>query len=114
MDVLPQARPVANPFFPVVLSQLPPNTHNLIDVEQALLVGIVGGKAVFQDVNGHRQVGVGDAVYLGYITDVDAATGKVAARLNKGGIVDEVELDLHTPETFRQALGPIRLNPATE
>jgi len=114
MDVLPTPHPVANPFFPVVMEQLPPNTHGLIDLQKASLVGIVGNKAVFHDEKGHRQVGVGDAVYLGHITAVDASTGKVSAVLNLGGIIDEVELNLHTPETYRQALGPMRVKAATE
>lgn len=112
LDVLPAARPATNPFFPVILEQLPPNTHGLIDVENARLIAIVGGMAVFSDERGERKVGVGDDVYLGKIASIDGRKGIVTARLNKGGIIDELELKLHSEESYRQALGPIRLAPA--
>lgn len=110
-DLLPDRKPATNPFFPAILEQIPPNTYGLIEVETAELVSIVGEKAVFKDGKGLRSVGVGDEVYLGVITKVDPADGRVVARLNKGGIYDEVILDLATEERYRQAQGPSRLSP---
>lgn len=114
-DVLPARRPDINPFFPVVMADLPPNTYGHVDLEKATLLAVVGDEAVFRDgEKGTRRLGVGDPVYLGAITSVDATEGRVRARLNKGGIIDEVELRLHTGERYRQALGPAQLLPTTD
>ena len=110
--VLPSRRPAINPFFPVVMERLPPNTHGLVNVEEASLVSIAGGKAVFAEgERGYRSLGEGEAVYLGHVLEVDPKQGRVVVRLNKGGIVDEVEIELHTGERYRQAIGPVRLGP---
>lgn len=110
-ELLPARQPALNPFFPIIMQQIPPNTYGLIDVEQARLVSIVGEKAVFQDDSGYRTAGVGDSVYLGRIVVVDPVEGRVVAHLNKGGIYDEVELHLQSVERFRQAQGPVKLAP---
>ena len=113
-SVLPDAQPRTNPFFPRILDKLPPNTYNLVDLEQASLVAIVGNKAVFQDNSGMRKLGVGDEVYLGRVQSVDPKRDLVVVRLNKGGIIDEVELALYNGEHFRQASGPVQLAPITD
>ena len=110
-SVLPDQRPALNPFFPLIMSQLPPNTHNLINIEAAQLVSIVGEKAVFNENGQYRAVGVGEDVYLGQIVEVDPTLGHVKARLNKGGIIDAIELYLQSGEQFRQALGSVRKAP---
>ncbi len=112
--VFPEKNPPVNPFYPGILEQLPPNSEGLIDIENAKLVSIVGGRAVFQDGSGLRTVGVGEKVYLGQITEVDPIEGRVVARLNRGGILDEVELHLETGERYRQALGPVLLTPLNQ
>ncbi len=112
--VFPEKNPPVNPFYPGILEQLPPNSDNLIDIEKAKLVSIVGGRAVFQDASGLRTVGVGENVYLGQITEIDPIEGRVVARLNRGGILDEVELYLETGERYRQALGPVLLTPLNQ
>lgn len=111
-SVLPVQQPSTNPFFPVILSDLPPNTYNRVDLEDARLISIVGGQAVFQWQGEYHTLGLGDLVYLGQITQIDAQHNRVVARLNKGGIIDEVELELQTGERYRQALGPTQLTPA--
>lgn len=111
MEVLPNQRPALNPFFPLIMDQIPPNTHGLIDVEASTLISIVGGKAIFQEAEGYRSAGVGDDVYLGQILEIDPLEGRVLVRLNKGGIIDEVELFLQTGEESRQALGSMSIAP---
>jgi hypothetical protein len=113
-NVLPDERPATNPFFPVIMERLPPNTQGLVDVEKATLIAIVGERAVFQDETGHRFVGVGEPVYLGQIVSVSTSEDRIVVRLNKGGITDEIELNLHAGERFRQAIGPARIVPAEE
>lgn len=112
--VFPEKNPPVNPFYPGILEQLPPNTDNLVNIEQARLISIVGDRAVFQDASGLRTVRVGDAVYLGQITEIDPVEGRVVARLNRGGILDEVVLHLETGERYRQALGPVLLTPLNQ
>ena len=111
-DVLPDARPATNPFFPLILDQIPPNTYDLLDIESASLFSIVEGKAVFRYRDDFVKLGVGDPIYLGEITYINPSEGRVIARLNKGGIIDEVELNLETAESYRQAFGNSRLAPA--
>ena len=111
LDLLPDVKPVTNPFFPVIMDQIPPNTYNLVEVETAELISIVGEKAVFRDDTGLRTVALGEEVYLGRLTEVDPANGRIVARLNKGGIFDEVVRELETVEPYRHAQGPARLSP---
>jgi hypothetical protein len=111
-DILPDSRPPINPFFPLILEQIPPNTYGLLNMEKATLIGIVGGKAILRDEAQDATLGVGDPVYLGEITSVNPAEGLVVARLNKGGIIDQIELRLETGDSFRQAVGSSRLAPA--
>jgi hypothetical protein len=112
-DILPDDSPAINPFYPGILGSIPPNTDGLVEMESANteLLSIVGGKAVFKDESGYRSLGIGDAVYLGQITDIDPVEGRVAARLNKGGIIDQVELFLDTQGGYRQAIGGTLLTP---
>ena len=98
-DILPDESPAINPFYPGILKSIPPNTNGLLEIEDTNteLISIVGGKAVFRDHTGFRTLSNGDAIYLGQITDIDPVEGRVSARLNKGGIIDEVEVFLPRP-----------------
>ncbi|MDX1440136.1 MAG: hypothetical protein R3284_09550, partial [Rubricoccaceae bacterium] len=58
-----------------------------------------------------RTLNQGDRVYLGRITSIDPNNASVVIDLNKGGIRERVELDLQTGERYRQAMGPVQLNP---
>lgn len=111
LNLLPDVQPKRNPFLPVIMEQIPPNTYGLVDIEKAELLSIVGQKALFRDEKGIRTVGVGEKVYLGSLTEVNPADGRVVARLNKGGIYDEVIRELNVGETYRHAQGPARLSP---
>ncbi len=114
MSVLPDPKPAVNPFFPIIMDMIPPNTDNLVNLEEAKLVSLVGGQAVFQWKGDFIQLGIGDRVYLGQIISIDPTKDQVIARLNKGGIIDEVEMHLQTGERFRQAIGPARLSPTKQ
>ncbi|NNE72018.1 MAG: hypothetical protein HKN29_16860 [Rhodothermales bacterium] len=120
-SVLPARQPAKNPFYPIIMSEIPPNTYGLLDLDRASLISIVDGKAVFTSdskaVNGDRvseliSVGVGDDVYLGRIIMVDPINNKVVARLNIGGIMDERIFELDAAPNFRQAIGPAQLAPS--
>jgi hypothetical protein len=109
--LLPGRSPAHNSFYPVVRTDLPPNDRQLVDVESAKLVSILGNQAVLEDSRGQHVLGVGDEVYLGQITVVDPFNVLVRAVLNKGGVSQNVELKLDSGESFRRAEGRIRLNP---
>ncbi len=112
IEVLTNPRPAVNPFFPLIMAQLPPNTHGLINIEQAQLISIVGNKAIFKEDEQYRSVGQGEDVYLGQIIEVDPVEGRIKARLNKGGIIDAVEIFLQSGERYREALGSVRRAPS--
>lgn len=109
--VLPSRYPADNPFFPLVMAQLPPNTDNLIDLENDELISIVGDAAVFRSSIGPRTVRQGERVYLGRITDVDPKRARIVAELNKGGIRERLEVELATGDRYRQAIGRVQLVP---
>jgi len=100
-----------NPFHPLILETLPPNTYNLVDMNEASVVMIAGTNAILKWNENVYTLGIGDEVYLGQIISVDPRNGTVLARLNKGGIVDEVELRLETDALYKQARGSIELSP---
>ncbi len=114
--LLPHHYPAHNSFYPLVRTSLPPNDEQLVNVEQAELVSVLGAKAVFDDKNGQHILREGDAVYLGTLVKVDPVNSTVHARLNKAGIIENVEIELDTgTERYRQAAGDsIRLSPTTD
>lgn len=109
-SVLPARRPPVNPFFPLVLESLPPNTDDLVDLETDELISVIGGAAVFNREGQMRTLHAGDRVYLGRVSSVDPNQARVIIDLNKGGIRERVELDLQTGERYRQALGSVQLD----
>ncbi len=113
-DVLPDERPATDPFYPIIMESLPPNERGLVDVESDKFVSIVGNKAVFKTSDGYVMRGKGDDVYLGRIVEVNSRTGEVIARLNKGGIIDQIELKLDGADPLRQARGDQQLTPVEE
>lgn len=108
-SVMPPRTASMNPFFPIIMENLPPNTDDLVDLEVDELVSVVGQQAVFSHNGSLRSVGVGDPIYLGRIALVDPTEGRVVIDLNKGGILERVELNLQTGERYRQALGSVQL-----
>ncbi len=107
--ILPRFTPIGNPFYPIILDAVPPNTYGLVDLDNAQLVSIANGHAVFRDGDAYFTLGVGDAVYLGRITTIDPETSRVVAYLNRGGITDEVEVSLAQPGkgTYKPAVLPV-------
>ena len=111
--ILPPRQLAENPFLPLIMDNIPPNTDGLMEVDHATLVSIVGPQAVF-DMGDDQFVTLerGDRVYLGVISEIDPRLGIVRARLNKGGIIDDVEFFLDTGDRYRQAAGRTRLTPS--
>ena len=93
-SLFPPLKPQVNPFYPHILAQIPPNTDLKLDITRAQLVSIAGKQAVFLHEGRIEMLNEGDEVYLGKIVRVDPARGEVIARLNKGGIIEQVVVRL--------------------
>lgn len=112
LAMLPASGPAHNSFYPVVRTDLPPNDRQLIDVETASLVSVIGTKAIFSDQMGLREVVEGDEVYLGRIVMIDPSRALVRANLNKGGITEVIDIEIGSEEgQWRDAAGRRRLAP---
>lgn len=90
---------VTNPFQlavarPATVSNLPPNTENLVDVERAELKAVMVGKALVEYKGQVYVMKEGDRVYLGQLTHIDPAKNEVVFTLNKGGASEKVTLQL--------------------
>ncbi len=112
--LLPVSTPAKDSFHPIVRLDLPPNDRLLVDVEKDRLVSILGTRAVFENEQGQHVLSEGDEVYLGSIVKVDPVAAQVRASLNKGGLVQSLNLKLETgEERYRQAQGDNELVPTT-
>lgn len=100
-DYLPARGPAVNPFYPVLMRELPPNTYDRVKVDEAALHSIAGDVAVFQEGGETHRVREGERVYLGRLTRVDPSRGEVEIRLNKGGIVEEKVMTVRQSEFVR-------------
>jgi len=84
-----------DPFSPVISSGIPPNTRQLVEVERSDLKAVIPGKAFLLDQNNEiKTLLEGDEVYLGYLTKIDPESGRIECTLNKGGIIEKVELKI--------------------
>jgi hypothetical protein len=85
----------ADPFMPVISAGIPANTRGLVEIERSDLKAVVPGKAfVLDQENEIRTLEEGDEVYLGYVTRIVPEEGRLEATLNKGGIIERVELSI--------------------
>jgi len=83
-----------NPFYPLIRS-IEPNVDGLTNVEESRIVGIGANVVYLLNQNGrmvtHRE---NDQVYLGRLISIDVNTGKATFRLNKGGIIETVTMEV--------------------
>lgn len=78
---------------PLISTQPPPNVDDLVDVESSELRAVMPDKIFIVDQNGKGHIlKVGDRVYLGYLTKIDPTKNEAEFTLNKGGIIDRVDL----------------------
>lgn len=84
-----------SPFWPMISAELPPNKENLVEVDRSHLMAVTPGKAFITDQKGKlRSLGIGDIVYLGYVSKILPEDGIVEFVLNKGGIPETVTLSV--------------------
>lgn len=89
------ARRLYDVFFPLIRIEIPPNVDGLLDVQTARLLALVSEGAFLTDASQKSfLLAESDPVYLGYLTKIDFQQNKVRFVLNKGGIVETVELGL--------------------
>ena len=89
---------VYNPFYPLIRS-VEGNEDNLVDVENSTLLAVSSNKVFLLDQQGVMQrLTEGDDVYLGQLTSVNIGEGTASFRLNKGGIIERVTLQVNNDE----------------
>jgi hypothetical protein len=88
-----------DPFGPIIWADVPPNLDGLVEIERSDLKAVIPGKAfVLDQENTIRTLGEGDEVYLGYVTRIIPEEGRIECTLNKGGIIERVELQIRYGE----------------
>ena len=86
---------VYDAFYPLIRNEIPPNVDNLLDVQGARLLALIPEGAFVADTKGNTYlVWEGEQVYLGYLTKIDYDNNTVSFILNKGGIIEQVTLQL--------------------
>lgn len=87
-------------FYPAIRNQIPPNVDMLLDVQGAKLLALIPEGAFVADNKGNTYlVYEGEQVYLGYLTKIDYDKNTVNFILNKGGIIEKVQLALENEKT---------------
>ncbi len=94
--------PIYDAFYPLIRSQIPPNIDNLLDVQGAKLLALIPEGAFLSDSKGNTYLlWEGQKVYLGYLTKIDYDHNTVSFILNKGGIIEKVDLTLQKDGTSK-------------
>ncbi|NWF48992.1 MAG: hypothetical protein HXY49_00435 [Ignavibacteriaceae bacterium] len=89
------ARKLHDAFYPLIRNEIPPNVDGLLDVQGARLLALIPEGAFLVDAKGNSYlIWEGEQVYLGYLTKIDYDNNKVSFILNKGGIIEKVNLEL--------------------
>lgn len=89
------ARPLYDAFYPLLRNDIPSNTEGLLDVQGAKLLALVPEGAFLTDATGSTfLLWEGEPVYLGYLTSIDYKNNKVKFIINRGGVIEKVELYL--------------------
>ena len=90
-----RTRPIYDAFYPLIRNEIPPNVDQLLDVQSAKLLALIPEGAFVADTHGNTYlVWEGEQVYLGYLTKIDYEANNASFILNKGGIIERVNLEL--------------------
>jgi hypothetical protein len=86
-------------FYPLIRNEIPPNVDELLDVQGATLLALIPEGAFIADSKGNTfLIWEGEQVYLGYLTKIDYQNSRVSFILNKGGIIEKMDLELDRSE----------------
>lgn len=97
------AKTIYDVFYPLIRNQIPPNVDNLLDVQGAKLLALIPEGAFIADTKGNTYLlWEGQQVYLGYLTKIDYDHNTVSFILNKGGIIEKVDLSLEKEGTNKK------------
>jgi hypothetical protein len=97
------ARPLYDAFYPLLRNDIPANTDGLLDVQGAKLLALVPEGAFLSDASGGTfLLWEGEPVYLGYLTSIDYKNNRVKFIINRGGVIEKVELYLEKEETNKK------------
>lgn len=89
---------IYNPFYPLIRS-VEDNEDNLVDIENSTLLAVSSNKVFVLDQQGvMKRLSEGDEVYLGRLSSIDIDDGSASFRLNKGGIIERVTLQVNNDE----------------
>lgn len=101
LNVTPVAM-ASNPFYPLILREIPPPEPDEIEIERSTLKAVIPGKAFIVDqTQKSRVLEEGDKVYLGYVTRILPNEGKVECLLNKGGVAERYELTIRLGQPLK-------------
>lgn len=94
---------VYDAFYPLLRNEIPKNTEGLLDVQNAKLLALVPEGAFLADEAGNTfLLWEGEPVYLGYLTSIDYKNNKVKFIINRGGVIEKVELYLEKEENKKK------------
>lgn len=83
-----------NPFFPLI-RDIEPNEENLTDIENSRLIGVSSSRIFLRNQQGELvNLMVDDPVYLGWLRTINVQDGRATFRLNKGGIIEDITLEV--------------------
>ncbi|HOJ08696.1 MAG: hypothetical protein HND40_15115 [Ignavibacteriota bacterium] len=90
-------------FYPLIRNEIPPNIDELLDVQGATLLALIPEGAFIADSKGNTfLIWEGEQVYLGYLTKIDYQNSRVSFILNKGGIIEKVDLQLDRTDLLKK------------
>jgi hypothetical protein len=90
-------------FYPLIRNEIPPNVDELLDVQGATLLALIPEGAFIADSKGNTYlIWEGEQVYLGYLTKIDYQNSRVSFILNKGGIIEKMDLELDRSELSKK------------
>jgi hypothetical protein len=96
-------KPVYDVFYPLLRNEIPPNIDGLLDVQGAKLLALVPEGAFLTDASGGTfMLWEGEPVYLGYLTSIDYKNNKVKFIINRGGVIEKLELFLEKEEMSKK------------
>lgn len=91
-----------NPFYPLILREIPPAQPDEVEIERSDLKAVIPGKAFIIDQNQKSRIlEEGDPVYLGYVTKIYPNEGKIECLLNKGGVAERYELSIRVGQPIK-------------
>jgi hypothetical protein len=89
------SRPLYDTFYPLLRNEIPSNTDGLLDLQGAKLLALVPEGAFLSDAAGSTfLLWEGEPIYLGYLTSIDYKNNKVKFIINRGGVIEKVEMYL--------------------